>query len=412
MFPQNGLKTCSGDTISVLSPGHLNSNAGPDFYDSKIKINDTLWVGTVEIHIQASDWNRHQHQQDQSYDNVILHVVWQKDKEVYRTDGTLIPALELENIIPRQLLDKIADLRNNEHWIPCQEDLPKVDEFTKRNWLDRMVIERLIDKTTAIKQIYDDTKGSWEDTFYILMSSNFGFKVNQQPFEMLAKNLSQQILAKHKDNPKQIEALIFGMSGLLASDFEDEYPKHLKDEFTFLKQKYGLRPLDPFIWKFAKTRPDNFPTIRLAQFAALVYKSSHLFSKLLEKESVKEYKDLFEGLAFNTYWNTHYLFDKEKKVPQKMNLGERSIDNLLINSVAPMLFFYGDYMDKQLFKDKAVALLESIKAEENLIIKGFRDLGFKAAVSSESQGLIHLRNFYCNQKKCLNCAIGIKILQQ
>lgn len=411
LFPFKGLKTSLGEFIEVISPGYHNSNAGPDFYEARIKIGDTLWVGSVEIHVLASDWNRHNHQTDQSYDNVILHVVWQNDIEISRIDGTKIPALELKPVIEPQLIEKIEKLRNNEHWIPCQEDIHKIDDFTYKAWIDRILVERLTYKSETIRHIYSYTKGSWEGTFYILLAGNFGFKVNQQPFEMLAKNLPQQILARHKSDQQQIESLVFGVAGFLEDEFEDEYPNILKREFRFLQHKYNLKTLDKFIWKFAKTRPDNFPTIRLAEFAGLIYKSSHLFSRLLEIKHMKDYRLLFTDLTINPYWFEHYNFDKPRIKEFLIKIGTGSIDNLLINSISPILFFYGDYMDNQSYKDSALSILASIKAEDNQIINGFRNLGLKVSLSSESQGLIHLKNFYCNQKKCLNCAFGIKILK-
>lgn len=411
LFPFKGLKTSLGEFIEVISPGYHNSNAGPDFYEARIKIGDTLWVGSVEIHVLASDWNRHNHQTDQSYDNVILHVVWQNDRDIVRTDGTTIPALELKSIIKPQLIEKIEKLRNNEYWIPCQEDIHKIDDLTYKTWVNRILVERLTYKSQAIRQLYNYTKGSWEDTFYILLAGNFGFKVNQQPFEMLAKNLPQQILARHKNNLQQLESLVFGIAGFLEDEFDHEYPNILKNEFRFLQRKYSLQILDKYIWKFAKTRPDNFPTVRLAEFTALIYKSSHLFSKLLEIKQVENYRSLFTDLIINPYWFRHYNFDKQRIKESLIKIGSGSIDNLLINSIAPMLFFYGDYMDNQSFKDSALSILESIKAEDNQVISGFRNLGFKVSLASESQGLLHLKNFYCNQKKCLNCAFGMKILK-
>lgn len=401
----------SEEPIEIIASGYHNYNAGPDFYESKLKIGETLWAGSVEIHINSSDWAKHRHQTDRAYDNVILHVVWNNDKEVFRTDGTLIPVLELKNRVDLKLIDKIIKIKNNDYWIPCQQDIHKIDDFTYKNWIDRILVERLDYKIEYIQQLYDASKGSWEDTFYILLAGNFGFKVNREPFEMLAKNLPQRLLALHKDNRKQIEALIFGVAGFLNEDFKDDYPKALKKEFEFLKHKYELHSLEKFVWKFAKTRPDNFPTIRLAQFAALVHKSSHLFSKLLVEQDLPAYKILFSELSINDYWFEHHHFDKSRKKNAAIRIGEKSIDNILVNSVAPMLFFYGNFLGKQKFKDKALYILENLKAEENKNVDGFKKLGFNIHSAYQSQGLIHLKNFYCNQKKCLNCAFGMKILK-
>ncbi len=410
LFNHQDLKTTLNHSLEIIHPGSANPDAGPDFYHAKIKIEETLWAGNVEIHLRSSDWYKHTHDTDQAYDNVILHVVWINDVDVYHSDRTIIPVLELQHLVDPDLILKVNALSGQAHWIPCEHQLAKVDEFTIKQWLDRMLVERLEEKSGYFKELLYHLKGSWEDTFYISLARSFGFKVNCLPFEMLAKNLPQQLLAKHKDQPLQIEALVFGVAGLLDNNFKDEYPQKLKIEYSFLKNKYGLKSIDAYLWKFAKTRPDNFPTIRLGQFSALIIKSVHLFSKILETKDVKALKSLFIELPVNDYWKSHYLFDHEQKRLSKQ-IGNSSVDVLLINTVAPLLFSYGKEMDKEQYVQNADDILQTLKAEKNLIVNKFAVLGIRARSSFESQALLQMKNNYCNQKKCLNCSIGIKILK-
>jgi hypothetical protein len=411
LFNLLGLHTSDGQTIQILQSGIHNMDSGPDFFNGKIKIGETLWAGNVEIHLRSSDWLKHKHQTDKAYDNVILHVVWEHDAPIYRTDETLLPVLELKNAVSLAILDNYERLIANNYWIPCEAQLPFVDDFTKSQCLDRMLTERLEDKALAIKHIYQTTQSSWEDTFYIVLARSFGFKVNALPFELLAKSLPQLTLAKHKNSALQVESLIFGVAGFLDFNFDDEYPKALKKEFQFLREKYQLSVLDVSLWKFSKTRPDNFPTIRLAQFAALVLKSEHLFSKIININNKKDFGTLFTKLPSNIYWETHFRFDKiaERK---SVNLGIESINNLLINAIAPLLFFYGKETGTKKFVDLALDLLLEIKPEANQIIRGFKQRRLNAINAFDTQALIHLKKSYCDLKKCLNCGIGLKIIKQ
>jgi hypothetical protein len=410
LFNQQELRSTLNQPVQIVHTGTANLDAGPDFYHAKIKIEETLWAGNVEIHLRSSDWYKHSHDADQAYDNVILHVVWINDVDVYHSDRTVIPVLELQHLVNPDLIHRINALSNHSHWIACEHQLKDVDDFVVKQWLDRMLVERLQEKSDHYKELFQRSKGNWEDTFYIGLARSFGFKVNSLPFEMLAKCLPQQLLAKHKDQPLQIEALVFGVAGLLDSNFKDEYPQQLKKEYAFLKAKYQLIPIDAYLWKFAKTRPDNFPTIRLGQFAALIIKSVHLFSKIMETKEVKSLKTLFNDLPVNPYWRNHYLFDQEQK-RIGTQIGEGSVDVLLINTVAPLLYLYGRELGKEEYLQKAEKLLFTLKAEKNIIVDKFALLGVKASSSFESQALLQMKNNYCNQKKCLNCSIGIKILK-
>jgi hypothetical protein len=410
LFNNLHLQTEDGDDVQILSVGSHNLDAGPDFYNAKIKIGNTIWVGNVEIHIKSSDWQRHQHQKDKAYDNVILHVVWENDAPIYRTDNTIIPTLLLKNRVDSKIITSYDQLKYNSYWIPCEPQLAGVDDFTKQQCLDRMCLERLEEKSQIISELYQQLKGNWEDTFYITMAKSFGFKVNSLPFELLANNLSQLILAKHKDQSLQIEALIFGVAGLLNRTFIDDYPNSLKKEYQFLKAKYGFNEVGAELWKFSKTRPDNFPTIRIAQFAALVLSVHHLFSKIIAVNVLNDFNLFFENLPIHHYWKTHFVFDKKVDV-KSINLGSLSIDSLLINALVPLMFFYGKQNGNSFYTDQAIKLLEFVKPEQNVITKGFELRGLKAKQAFDSQGLIQLKKYYCNHKKCLNCGIGLKILK-
>jgi len=409
LFAQNCLKDSNQQTLEITKTGTHNFNAGPDFNNAKIQIGDTLWAGNVEIHINASDWKKHNHHLNEAYDSVILHVVWQNDVDIYRTNGTLIPTLELKNLVSPTLIAQYEYLKENTNWIPCQHQIKNVDSFVIKQWLNRVLIERLEVKSETIIKLLTQLKGNWEQTFYITLAQSFGFKVNALPFAMLAQALPQQIFAKHKHNSLQIEALIFGQAGFLTDNFIDEYPLMLKKEFSFLSQKYQLIPMDKSVWKFSKLRPRNFPTIRLAQFAATVIASNHLFSKILETDSLQELKKFFKKGEINSYWDNHFKFDTAGDYCTKA-LGEKSLDSIIINAIAVIVFCYGKQIDNQAYVNKAFNFIEKIDSETNTIITGFKNLGVNALNAFDSQALLQLKNNYCNQKKCLHCGIGNKIL--
>ncbi|MET4082056.1 hypothetical protein ABIB40_002012 [Pedobacter sp. UYP30] len=403
---------CTDETpLSILNVGLLNQHSGPDFSQGKIQIADTIWVGNIEIHLKSSDWLRHNHQIDPAYDNVILHVVFEHDAEIERKDGTLLPVLELKGRIAPSLIERYADLCLNLNSFPCSAQIGSIDKFIVDAFLSRTVIERFEQKAELLSKSLAQLNGNWDEAFYHSLAGNFGFKVNALPFELFAKSLPQQIYAKHKENPLQIEALVFGTAGFLNDIFTEEYPQKLKREFEFLKKKYNLAPLQPGIWKFMRMRPQNFPTIRLAQFAALILKTNHLFSKILNIKDPTALRTLFEGLPVNPYWKTHYHFKKEA-VAVSTQIGRSSIDNVLLNTVALFLFAYGKYTDTGAYVHRAIKLLEQLPAENNAITTSFINAGVQLEHAFASQGAIQLKKTYCEEKKCLLCGIGIKILKQ
>jgi hypothetical protein len=411
LFDHAGLQTTGGETLEVFSAGVPNTDSGPDFQNARLKIGATTWAGNVEVHINSSDWQKHNHTTDNAYNNVVLHVVYRDDAPVVMADSRRLPTLELQDRIPDELYGRYHNLIYGEQTIiPCEANIGKLDDFTLRTWFTRVLVERLEKKSAAVIERLQLNRGDWEETFYQFLAANFGFKVNALPFELMAKSLPQNILAKHKNNPLQIEALIFGQAGFLNEDFEDEYPQQLKAEYDFLRKKHQLNPVEKHLWKFMRLRPQNFPTIRLAQFAALIINSNHLFSKVLDTREIKGLQNLFTDVKVNPYWEDHYRFDKPSK-PSAKNLGEASVDILLLNTLAVFLFSYGKHNQIQHFTNRSLKLLESLPAEENNITADFGVLGVKAASAFDSQAIIELKNNYCNFKKCLQCAVGNKILK-
>ncbi len=408
-FDHTDLTTTLGQKIEILHPGGHNHHAGPDFLDARLKIGKTVWAGNVEMHLKASEWKQHKHQDDRAYDNVILHVVMEEDRPIHRADGTPIPCLEMRKRVPAKLLGVYEKLLFNEYWIPCQHQFHVVPTLTRNLWLDRLLVERLERKTEEVKLVLQKNQQDWEETFYQFTARNFGLKINVLPFEMLARSLPQKILARHKDSPLQIEALLFGQAGMLEKNLEDEYPNQLNKEFSFLQKKYNLSPLDSSIWKFLRLHPGNFPTVRLAQFAKLTQRSVHLFSKILEVENQKEIENLF-GVKLDGYWLTHYLFDKESAKRNK-SFGKEAIRLLTINTIVPFLFLYGNETAEVAFKDKALRFLEELKPEKNAITRDWENLGMKAGSAYQTQALLQLKNEYCDRKKCLECSIGGAILK-
>ncbi|MFC3559376.1 DUF2851 family protein [Pedobacter jamesrossensis] len=410
-FDYNELKTADGEDLNIIHQGFLNKNAGPDFNNAKINIGETIWAGNVEIHLKSSDWLKHNHQTNPSYENVVLHVVYENDIEIKRIDGSVLPVLELKNRISHEFIQKYEKLFLTLTDFPCIAQIHSVDRLIVDSFLSRTLIERFEQKTNAVLETLNELNGNWDETFYRFMARNLGFKVNALPFELFAKAISQQVYGKHKDNSLLIEALVFGAAGFLNDNFVEEYPRRLKTEFQFLKKKYNIKPVEVSIWKFMRMRPQNFPTIRLAQFAALIIQSNHLFSKIMEIKDLVELRKLFENLPVNPCWKTHYHFKKETE-NVSTQIGKTSVDNILLNTVALFLFAYGKHTGTQFYISRAIKLLESLPAEHNAIADKFTEAGVKIDSDFASQGILQLKNQYCDEKKCLSCGIGIKILKQ
>lgn len=408
-FNLSGLKTLEGEPIQIIKQGEHNQDAGPDFFNARIKIRNTTWAGNIEIHLKSSDWRKHLHNNNGNYNNLILHLVYENDEDIAHT-GKPVATAELKTLIDKNLLNKYNQLLYAKQWIPCSNQLNSVSSFTLNNWLERLLIERLERKAKTISSLLELNKNNLEETFYIHLARNLGMKVNTVPFELLAKSLPNSFLGKHRSSLFQVEALLFGQSGLLEKQFKDDYPNQLKKEYQFLQKKFSLRPIEEHLWKFLRLRPVNFPTIRIAQLASLIHNSSGLFSKIMEAQKVEDLRTLLNAET-SEYWDTHYVFDK-KSVEQKKNLGTVAIDNIIINSIVPFMFVYADYKGIEEYKDKAVCILEQLSSEKNNIIEKFAELGIKSKNAANSQSLLELKNEYCSFKKCLNCGIGISLLKK
>ncbi len=409
LFKKENLKTTQGSPIQLLKIGLKNDHSGPDFSGGKIKIGDIDWVGNVEIHTKASDWYLHKHHTDTAYNSVILHVVWEADKEVLNQKNETVPCLELRFITPKIHFEKYQNLINGGSKIPCDAQLAAVDNVNIFNTLDTALTYRLERKSTEILQRLEKNKGDWEETLYQLMLTHFGFKLNNQAFETLAERLPRKILSKYAENIFQLEALLFGTAGLINP--ADIYGKELSQEFEYLAQKYKLQNsvMQPIEWKFMRTRPANFPTVRIAQAAAMLKHSPLLFETILGHQHINELFAMFKS-EVSAYWQSHVVFGKSSTTKSKL-MGRDSINNLIINVVVPTLTAYSFYIGNMLYKEKAILLLEHLAAEENRITKMWKELGIKASNMFDSQAQIELYNEFCIKKRCLECSIGMKLLQ-
>ncbi|MEO6760368.1 MAG: DUF2851 family protein [Saprospiraceae bacterium] len=408
-FDAQNLLTTEGQSLEILQPGEHNTHAGPDFFNARLRIGDTLWAGNVEMHLRASEWQAHRHQEDCAYDNVVLHVVLEEDQPVLRRDGSRLPCLELQGRIPPSLLNIYQRLEHERAWIPCQGFFQNTPDIIRLNWLDRVLVERLEEKTAVIAALLSGTENHWEEAFYRLLARNFGLKVNAEPFEALARSLPLSVLARHKNNLLQVEALLFGQAGLLDSPFEDAYPQSLAREYRHLANKYSLSPLPESIWKFLRLRPANFPTVRLAQFAALVHRSAHLFNQVLVTDSLRNLENLFT-VQPSDYWLCHFQFDKLSR-PRSKTPGRDFVQLLIINTIVPVLFHYGRSSGDADLQNRALRLLEALPAESNAILEGWTGLGMRAGQAYHSQALLHLKTRYCDPKRCLECGIGNYLLK-
>ena len=408
LFHQEEITTTTGEKLEIINRGTPNPDAGPDFFNAQIRIGETLWAGNIEVHLKASDWYRHLHNKDKAYQNVILHVVRNADVDVWNHTDNKIPCIILD-YTPRYE-ENYRALVHNENWVPCAPHIKKIAPERISIFLNGLMIERLQEKTREILQRLEQNQGNWSETFYQFLARNFGFKVNALPFEMTARSLPLSILGKHRDNLFQLEALLYGQAGFLTDEFlGDDYFMELREEYLFLAKKYHLQPIEKFMWKFLRLRPVNFPTLRISQFAQLIHKSRNLFSKIMETENLSTLEPLF-NLQSSSYWNYHYHFNRPSSNRPK-SLGKSTFQNIIINTVVPFLFTYGDYQNISIFRDRALGWLEELPAEYNSIITNWKDLGVPIQNAFDSQALLRLKHSYCNSLRCLNCPIGLQIIK-
>ena len=411
LFDTDSLVDDSGNKIKVISPGTYNRDSGPDFFNARIIIDNIEWAGNVEIHIKSSDFISHRHDSDHAFDNVILHVVSTDDKPVFNARGERLLTSVLH--YDQSLYDKYIDLINNPFVVACQSGLEYIDRYFIREWVGSLAVERLHIKTEHILAVLRENGNDWEETFYRILARYFGFRVNTEPFEMLASALPFRIIRKHSDNRFQIEALLFGTAGLLDEGLfpgavSDQYYIDLCREFRILSAKYSIKPIHGWLWKFSRLRPSNFPTIRISQLAGMLSVAGGLFSRSSEAQSAEALRLLFEVEA-SEYWTNHFVFGKRSR-PYKKTAGDQSTDIFLIDAVIPVLFVFERYKGNSAFSEKALRFLEEIPAEDNSIIREWQSAGVEADSAFVSQGLIQLRNNYCRSRRCLECRIGNRLI--
>ncbi len=407
-FDIKQLKTIDGKDVIIHHKGMLNTDSGADFSNALVEIDGIKWAGNIELHLYTSDWEKHNHQNNKAYNNTILHVVYIHDKEIKTEDKQHIPIIELKNRIPNKYIETYKYLIENKENIACASQIKNVRSITKEQWLSSVLVERLVEKSMKVKDIYTHTQNNWEETFYILIATNFGFKINNETMIQLAQSLPLQIISKHKNSLLQLEALLLGQAGFLDNNYTDGYFKNLKREYIHLRNKFGLKSLPNHIWKMMRTRPSNFPTIRLTQLASLIHQSSYMFSKIL---AINHYKDAMMLLTCESseYWNSHYQFDEETAIKSK-KIGDQSKHNIITNTIVPMLFLYGKEKGMDDFCEKAIDLLYEIPAEKNNLIEEWSKHYLKPKNMADSQALIHLKNNYCNSHRCLECMIGKELV--
>lgn len=410
-FDWSVLRTTTGDAVMVVHPGTPNTHGGPDFLNARIRLGDTLWAGNVELHIRASEWKLHKHGQDPAYDSVVLHVVLEEDQPVFRENGERLPCLELQGRIwpgmRRAYYHLMADQR---HWVACLPQLPNVDETLRTLWLERISVERLEQRVGRVHDLLKQHTGDWEGAFFQELVRYLGQPVNTEPMEQLIRWTPLSLLRKKRDDLFQTEALLFGQAGFLEEELEEDYPNALQREYAFLKKEFQLKPMQAGVWKFLRMRPANFPTLRIAQIARLVFQSDRLFEKALSAANKEELQNLFE-LKVSHYWRTHYRFG-QASAPHPKRLGTSTISRLLINVVVPFMFAYGAIQSNHRHTERAVRLLDDLDAEDNAVLRSWKTAGWVPKNARQSQALLHLKKCYCTESRCLECAVGHAVLQR
>lgn len=408
IFPLKELKTTTGQQVEIIDTGLANTNAGPDFFNAKIKLDGVLWVGNIEIHQASSDWFKHGHHTDVSYDSVILHIAAKIDTEIKRSNGEIIPQMQLS--CPESVCTNYKELLETDSYPPCYRIIPSLSSFTLHSWMSSLQIERFEQKAALLAERLKRCQNNWEDAFFITLARNFGFGLNGDAFETWANHIPLRAVDKHRNDLFQIEAIFFGQAGLLADSINDNYYLRLKKEYAYLQHKFGLTPMDASLWRFLRLRPNNFPHIRIAQLACLYHRAYGLLSRLMETETLQSVREILkEGTS--EYWLTHYTFDGTSPSRPK-TLSNTSLDLLIINTVVTFLYAYGLHKGNEELCTRASLFLEELKAENNYITRMWDQCGMKAANAADSQALIQLKKEYCDKKKCLYCRIGYEYLKR
>lgn len=408
-FDFSNLTTVSGESLTITNCGNYLQRTGPDFFNAQIVLGNQKWAGNIEIHIKSSDWYVHHHEKDENYDSIILHVVWENDAPIFRKDNSEIPVLELKHYVSAATLSNYQALVTPKSWIYCEKEIAHTDEFIFQNWQERLFFERLERKSIPIQQLLETTESDWEAVLFCMLAKNFGLNANGETFLKIAKSIPFSIIRKECFEVQNLEALLFGQADMFPLEAEDTYSNDLKTRFDYIshKHKLGKTPIEPV--QFFKHRPDNFPTIRLAQLAMLYHKQINLFSQIVTTKKLSDFYKLFT-ITISDYWQTHYQFDKESP-KKKKQFSKSFIDLLIINTIIPIQFAYAKSQGKEV-SETIVALLKEIAPEKNVIIQKFENFGVISKNAFETQSLLQLKNEYCNQAKCLQCAIGIQLLKQ
>ncbi len=403
------VKTHSLETLEVIQPGTKNIHAGPDFFNAQILLNGQRWAGNIEIHVKSSDWYAHHHETDPNYDNVILHVVWEHDAMVYRKDNTMIPTIEIKNYVDKTVfLNYQQLLTQNKQWINCEKDFAYIDDLLLKNWFDRLYLERLQQKTSTLQEVLQANNNDWEALLFVMLAKNFGLKVNGEAFFCLAQSLDFSVVKKCAQDGESLEALLLGQAGLLDEEREDFKYMEVKRLYKYLFTKYQLKNKASICPKFFRLRPPNFPTIRISQLAQLYSQKQHLFSQLIEAKRTEEFYAIFD-VAASTYWDTHYNFEITSAKRRK-SLTKKFINLLLINTIIPIKFCYALQMGKD-NSEEIMALISTIQREENTLVTKFNKLKNVVHSALDSQAIIQLKNKYCDNNKCLDCAVGNYLLK-
>ena len=405
----NQLETTQKEKLLLINSGEHNYNAGPDFFNSQIIIEDQHWAGNIEIHVKSSDWYVHGHEKDINYDSIILHVVWEHDIEIYTKENFVVPTLELKDYINENILNNYKKLFSKlKKWINCQNVISSVDPFIIDNWLERLYVERLEQKSELTQKMLDTSKNDWEAVLIKVLFKNFGLKVNGDAFLNLINSIDFSIIRKEKQSLVSIEALLFGQAGLLNDDIQDAYYKTLQMEYNYLLKKHNLQVNMKSQFQFFRMRPNNFPTIRIAQLAALLNQHQNLFSKIITTTQLKDYYKLFD-ISISEFWEAHYSFTSTSRKMHK-KLSKKFIDLLLINTIVPLKFIYLKYIN-ELNEEELISTIKLIKPEKNTVIDGFKELNVTCNNALNSQALLQLKNEYCEKNKCMQCAIGNELLR-
>ena len=408
IFPLKELKTTTGQQVEVIDTGLANTDAGPDFFNAKLKLDGVLWIGNIEIHERSSDWFKHGHHADAGYNSVILHIASEIDMEISRSNGERIPQLLL--ICPEAVRTNYKELLETDSYPPCYRIIPSLPPFTAHSWMTALQMERFEQKATLLNERLKRCQGNWEDAFFITLARNFGFGLNGDAFETWAHRLPFRAVDKHRNDLFQIEAIFFGQAGILEDSDGDGYYLRLKKEYTYLQHKFGLIPMDASLWRFLRLRPANFPHIRIAQLACLYHRAYGLLSRIMETETLQGVRDILKG-GTSEYWLTHYTFGGSSPSRPK-TLSNTSLDLLIINTVVTFLYAYGLHKGNRVLCARAGSFLEELKAENNYITRMWEQCGMKASNAADSQALIQLKKEYCDKKKCLYCRIGYEYLKR